>query len=164
MRPHALQLAVHAGTLWSQCMPGTQRLRQPAKLKLSYDLQQTWLPPMLRLLSGGVILLGSCCGWHWVCNGQAWVTQERYVLKLPQQVAALGQSWCLWLPCVYFLTIFFFGLLGRLAFCCVILVSSVVEEYLWSDLFCVEWNVKTNFQLYCLLVVIPGLSSSMIIE
>jgi len=29
----------------SRCMPGTQRLRQPAKLKPSYDPQQTWPPP-----------------------------------------------------------------------------------------------------------------------
>jgi len=27
-------------------MPGTQRLHQPAKLKQSYDPQQTWPPPM----------------------------------------------------------------------------------------------------------------------
>ena len=27
-------------------MPGTQRLRQPAKSKPSYDPQQTWPPPM----------------------------------------------------------------------------------------------------------------------
>jgi len=32
--------------LWSQCMPGTQRLCQPAKLKPSYNPQQTWPPPM----------------------------------------------------------------------------------------------------------------------
>ena len=32
--------------LWSRCMPGTQRLRQPAKLKPSYNPQQTWPPPM----------------------------------------------------------------------------------------------------------------------
>jgi len=31
---------------WSRCMPGTQRLRQPAKLKPSYDHQQIWPPPM----------------------------------------------------------------------------------------------------------------------
>jgi len=30
----------------SRCMPGTQRLRQPAKLKPSYDPKQTWPPPM----------------------------------------------------------------------------------------------------------------------
>jgi len=29
----------------SRCMPRTQRLRQPAKLKPSYDPQQTWPPP-----------------------------------------------------------------------------------------------------------------------
>jgi len=27
-------------------MPGTQRLRQPEKLKPSHDPQQTWPPPM----------------------------------------------------------------------------------------------------------------------
>ena len=32
--------------LWSRCMPGTQRLRQPAKLKSSYDPEQAWPPPM----------------------------------------------------------------------------------------------------------------------
>jgi len=32
--------------LWSRCMPGTQRLRQLAKLKPSYDPQQTWPTPM----------------------------------------------------------------------------------------------------------------------
>ena len=37
--------------LWSWCMLGTQQLRQPVKLKPSYDLQQTWPPPILRLLT-----------------------------------------------------------------------------------------------------------------
>jgi len=32
--------------LWSWCMPGTQRLCQSAKLKPSYDPQQTWPLPM----------------------------------------------------------------------------------------------------------------------
>ena len=46
----ACGLAVDEGALRSRCMPGTQRLRQQAKLKPSYDPQQTWLrtwlPPM----------------------------------------------------------------------------------------------------------------------
>ena len=39
-------MSVSEKCIGSQCMPGTLRLRQPAKLKPSYDPQQTCPPPM----------------------------------------------------------------------------------------------------------------------
>jgi len=53
----AICLSVCDGSaLWSRSMPGTQRLRQPAKLTPSYDPQQTWPPPMLRKGSSRAML------------------------------------------------------------------------------------------------------------
>ena len=61
----------------SRCMSGTQRLHKPAKLKPSYDPQQTWPPPMEGSSRAMLATARPSCSLMWYILGEAWLTVRR---------------------------------------------------------------------------------------